>query len=299
MPTTAPVVFLMYNRPETTERVFEAISEEEPEKLYVIAGGPKDEEDEKQVQKARDIINIDWDCDFRKKYYEENHGIFKGIYKGLEYVFDREERAIILEDDTVPSESFFSYCEQLLDWYENDERVMSISGHNRQTKWKEDQADYHFSYYPQIWGWATWRDAWEKYDPNMELWGSDFIQERVQDCIGLTNKEFHGRKSRYDAVYYDDFETWDYQWSFAHNINSGLSIFPSKNLVKNIGVGEDATHTTGKDYIKPTFKYDSKLSKTDHVTVDREYDKLVNTAKTSHSLKQTLTSGIRRVFDLI
>lgn len=289
-----PVAFFIYRRPRKTAKVFSKIAEAQPDDLYVIAGGPREdvEDDPRLCQETRAQIEVDWDGELHTKYYSENQGIFRGIYDGLEWVFDQEDRAIILEDDCLASQSFFQFCSDLLNYYEDDDRVMSITGYNRQTTWKEDRADYHFSYHPCAWGWASWSDAWEKYDPFVEQWGSEFIQERVQDCLGLSDRQFWTRKHWYDNLYEkdpDDYHSWDGQWSFAHHVNSGLAAFPSKNLIENIGFDERATHTTDprSDVAnKDTFDYTNGISRVSHVTVDRQYDRLINEAKSYHILRQ-------------
>lgn len=209
-------------------------------------------------------------------------------------MFNQEERAIILEDDTMPSDSFFSYCRTLLERYADDERIMSITGYNRRTTWKENEAEYHFSHYPCSWGWATWNRAWKLYDPHMEQWGSEFIKERVKDCLGHNAVEFQTRQRWYDqlsAKSSDEIDSWDSQWAFAHHIHSGMSIFPSKNLVTNIGFGSEATHTTdtsSPDAGRQTFEINKEITHPNHVTVDREYDRLINKNKQYHLAKRIL-----------
>lgn len=273
-----PVVLFIFNRPEETRRILTRIAKVKPNQLYVVADGPrqKNPEDRKKCDRTRNIVEelVDWDCEIRKNFTETNLGLRKRFTTGLEWVFSHCNEAIILEDDCIPSESFFYFCQELLERYRNDERIMDISGTNYLEEWKSDRQDYHFSLYGGIWGWATWRDSWEWYDPSMELWSDPEIRARVMDLIADSNQSGY-LKYIYQKVYDNEIETWDYQWGFAKHRNSALSIVPAKNLVSNVGFGDNATNTsTRSSNWENISRYEMEfpIRENRFVAVDREYD---------------------------
>lgn len=240
-----PVVLLIFNRPEVTKKVFSAIREVKPSKLLVVADGPRSKyvNDIEKCESTRKIIDlVDWDCEVVKRYHKHNLGCKKCVSSGLDWVFDLVEEAIILEDDCLPDPTFFRYCEELLEKYRNDERVMSITGSNLLNFWKPELQDYHFSYYFNCWGWATWKRAWQYYDVNMNCWPNSEVQCRVRDTISDDN-QFNNRKKELDATFLGKNSSWAFQFFFACLAYSGYTITPSKNLVSNIGFIQEATHT--------------------------------------------------------
>jgi hypothetical protein len=239
------VALLIFNRPEKTEEVFKVIRQVKPSKLLVVADGPRlehSEESEKCAATRAIIDGVDWDCEVLKNYSDINLGCRKRVSSGLDWVFKTVEEAIILEDDCVPHAQFFDYCEEMLERYRYDSRIMSIAGLNVQFGRQRTQYSYYFSHYPHIWGWATWRRAWQYYDVNMKLWPTI----KNSNLLKAILKDSHAIKywsSLFDGVYEKQIDTWDYQWIFACLINNSLSIVPRVNLITNIGFGEGATHT--------------------------------------------------------
>jgi len=244
-----PVLFLIFNRPDTTERVFEEIRKQKPQYLYVAADGARvDKTGESELcRKARDIIkNVDWECEVYTFYRESNLGCKKAVSEGITWFFDNVEEGIIIEDDCLPSGSFFKFCEENLEKYRHDTRIMHISGENPLNK-SFGHASYFFSQIPHIWGWASWRRAWKLYDAEFQLKSQTFdcfIKNNLianvfeqQEAQKYWNKIFLRVKS-------GEINTWDYQWTYALFVNNGLSIVPNKNMVSNIGFGNiNATHT--------------------------------------------------------
>lgn len=274
--TNEPVCLFIYNRPDTTQQVFDSIAEAKPPKLYVFADGPNtgDPDDEARCQETRDVIDVDWSCEVHREYADTNMGLKERWVTGFEHLFTNEERAIILEDDIVASETFFRFCDTLLEQYADDERIWDINGTNYLETWKVDRQDYHFTYYGSNWGWATWRRCWEEYDPEMMLWGDGEIRDRVRDVLA-DKALFEYAKTVYDRTYEGEIETWDYPWGFARHINSGHSIVPAKNLVSNIGFRSDATHTSDAESPSaniPRYELEFPLTEPDHMAVDRDYD---------------------------
>lgn len=246
MKLTTPIAFLIFNRPEVTERVFAEIAKARPSKLLVVADGPRaDREGEaERCAAARKIIaRVDWGCEVLTNYSDVNLGCKRRVSSGLDWVFETVEEAIVLEDDCLPHPSFFPYCEELLGRYRDDSRVMQICGSNFLNGWKRNEYSYYFSNYGPIWGWASWRRAWKSYDVDMKLWPM-LKEKRVLEDFCINQDEIKARLSIYDQVYSGEIDTWDYQWGFAKLVNSGLSITPNVNLISNIGFGAGATHTS-------------------------------------------------------
>ena len=249
-----PVAFFIFNRPETTRRVFEEIRRVRPPKLLVVADGPRFErpEEAEKCKIVRAIVDtVDWPCDVVKNYSDTNMGCRKRVSSGLDWVFKTVPEAIILEDDCLPNPSFFLFCEELLEKYRNDLRVMHIGGCNFQNGFKRGEGSYYFSIYPHIWGWASWRRAWKYYDVNIYSWCKT-INEEFLYTLFTDKKTVRYWKMILDKVQNNEIDTWDYQWTYTVWSHNGLAILPKKNLVSNVGFSEEGTHT------KATY---SKLSK--------------------------------------
>jgi hypothetical protein len=243
------VAFFIFKRPDTTEKVFEVIRQAKPSKLLVIADGPRPDrlgEAEKCAAVRAIIDRVDWDCEVLKNYSEINLGAGKRVSSGLDWVFDKVEEAIILEDDCVPHPTFFRFCEELLERYRYDTRIFLISAQNVQLGRRRTEYSYYFSRYTHIWGWATWRRAWLHYDFDMKLWPEIKVEGFLNDIL-LDSQGVKYWTEILQAVYEKRIDTcWDYQWTFACWLQRGLSIIPNVNLVSNIGFGPEATHFKGK-----------------------------------------------------
>lgn len=245
---STPVLFIIFNRPETTQIVFDAIRNIKPSRLYVAADGPRPTvgTDVTRCAQARKIIEqVDWNCAVKTQFRDKNLNCGVGPSTAMTWFFENEEEGIILEDDCLPSESFFWFCRELLEKYRNDSRVMHIGGNNFLDGLTNDSDSYYFSRSGHIWGWATWRRAWKCFDYNIALY------EKVKESgffdkyfLNWMEKSYRLRKLDATAAKRGSVDWWDYQWDFARYINSGLAIVPQKNLVKNLGFGEGATHTT-------------------------------------------------------
>lgn len=243
---TTPVAFFIFNRPDTTEQVFEQIRQAKPTKLLVVADGPRSTHptDANKCATARAIIDkVDWECEVLTNYSAENLGCKTCMSTGLDWVLNTVEEAIILEHDTLPHPSFFRYCQELLNHYRNDERIMTISGCNFQLAKKRTDYSYYFSRYVHCWGWATWRRAWQHYDVSMSLWPKIISGQWLTAILGQDAGLTYWQRV-FDLTYHGYINTWDYQWVLNCWIQNGLCILPSVNLVSNIGFSADGTHTT-------------------------------------------------------
>jgi hypothetical protein len=244
-----PVAFIIFNRPETTRRVFAEIARARPQKLLVIADGPRPDhpEDIEKCAAVRSIIDgVDWDCEVLKNYSDTNLGCKHRVSSGMDWVFDTVEEAIILEDDCLPHPTFFRFCEELLNKYRDDKRIAMISGDNFQFGRKRTDYSYYFSRYPHIWGWASWRRSWENYDVDMKKWPEIRDGGWLEDLLGNKKSVWYW-KYIFKNVYEGKIDTWDYQWTFACWIQNAMTIIPSVNLVSNIGFGKESSHTTEKN----------------------------------------------------
>lgn len=305
MSLSTPVALFIFKRSELAEKVLEAIRQAKPQKLLVVADGSRYPEEAEQCQKTRAILQkIDWNCEVLTNFSATNLGCKKRVSSGLDWVFSQVDKAIILEDDTLPSPSFFSFCSELLDVYRLDDRVMAIGGTNPLITWKHDRQDYHFSYQGSIWGWASWRRAWSLYDRTMENWGNQDIQKKIRE-LSFRGKYFRIRQEMFDKVKSNQIDTWDYQWLYTRLIHQGLTIIPSQNLISNIGFGAGATHTINVDSklaALPTFSIDAPLRHPSSVEIDKEYDLqaldfiLNNQGSNSKSRKERLIHSLRKVF---
>lgn len=244
-----PILFLVFNRPTATKKVFERIREIKPAKLFIAADGHRvNKEGEKEkCEKVREIVlqGVDWPCEVKTLFRNHNLGCGLAVSEGINWFFEHVEEGIIIEDDILPSHSFFEFAAALLKLYRNDESVWHIGG-NSYNPYKM-RSPYYFSAYPHIWGWATWRRAWKNYRYQLDDIDHEKFFANINELF-LTHSE-----KKFWIDFYDDYfrivekNTWDYQWTCRIWYNKGLAILPRENLITNIGFEEDATHTSDKD----------------------------------------------------
>lgn len=273
-----PVLFLIFNRPDTTQKVFEEIKKAKPTRFYLAADGPRvsiSGEIEKCNQVKEIVLkNIDWKCETHTLFRDKNLGCGKAISQAITWFFEHEEQGIILEDDCLPDFSFFSYAEQLLNYYEKESSVMLISGNNFQQGNKRGNASYYFSKFPNVWGWATWKRAWILYefsiaelnDPKTAYLMDSILPDKVQRKFWL---------GYFKSIVENKIDTWDIQLTYSIWKNNGVCVSPNQNLVTNIGFHEiNSTHTrnsfSSNSSIKTTSIY--QISHPADIIVDREAD---------------------------
>lgn len=241
-----PILFLIFNRPDLTKQVFDKIREIKPLQLFIAADGPRTDRpgDQELCRKTREIIGlIDWKCDVKTLFRDENLGCGLAVSESITWFFEYVEDGIILEDDCLPSISFFTYCSVLLDRYRFNDKIMHIGGDNFQLGRMVQKGGYYYSSLTHVWGWATWKRAWNKYDYRMK----DYTDLGMSSNL---NKIFRNRGvSNYWLDIFNNtrngyINTWDYQWQFTLWHYGGVSIVPKNNLISNIGFTADATHTT-------------------------------------------------------
>lgn len=243
------VLFLVFNRPDTTTKVFQMIRQAKPPRLYVAADGARNskEGEEGEIAKVREIAtNVDWPCEVKTLFRDKNLGCKKAISEAITWFFENEEQGIILEDDCLPHLDFFHFCENLLDYYAEDEKVICITGDNFQNNQRRGDASYYFSKYNHLWGWATWRRAWQYYKGDISFWPewskSDKWQNHTPDKV-----ERNYWERTFERVRAAEIDTWCYSWTCSVWYKNGLTATPNVNLVSNIGFGPDATHTKEND----------------------------------------------------
>jgi hypothetical protein len=239
-----PILFLVFNRPSLTQRVFDEIKKAKPKKLYVAIDGPRkgNQFDLENIEEVIKIVSeIKWDCDFKILKRENNLGCGVAISKSINWFFSNVEEGIILEDDCVPSQDFFFFCESMLEKYRNDSRIMAINGSNPLGHIQVDST-YFYSKYNFVWGWATWKRAWDFYEFDLTV-ESNF--QRRKNLLKSFKYDLVSVRSWYkhlDLVKNGKINTWDYQWMYTCWKKNGFTITPKSNLVCNIGNELDPTH---------------------------------------------------------
>jgi len=255
--TTSPVIFCIFNRPDTTQRVFNEIAKARPPALYVVADAARPQVlgEAELCQECRVIAErVDWPCEITLDYAESNMGCKQRIYSGISNAFKQFDFAIILEDDCLPCPDFFRFVDTMRERYQDDEQVMQIAGTAfiRPTKPKEA---YYRSAYPLIWGWATWRRAWDSFDPSMKAWPE--LKKKLELQVYAKSK-LHERFIRYmEKAYQRRINTWDYPFVAHILLQNGHCITPLYNLISNIGFGEGATHTKSSSNIHANLTFDN------------------------------------------
>jgi len=250
---TTPVLFIVFNRPDTTRRVFSEIKKAKPPRLYIAADGPRTWEEKKKTDAVRNHIlkNVNWKCEIKTLFRDKNLGCKYAVSSAIDWFFKNEEKGIILEDDCIPSQSFFRFCQEMLEKYKNNEKIMHISGTNVE-EISPIKEDYFFADAFNVWGWATWKRAWKHYDVEMKDWPKWRIKSLgFMKEYSLINKIKSLRL--YELTYRNKINTWDYQWDFCCKKNGGISIIPRANLITNIGF-DNGTHTTNYEKDKFTLK---------------------------------------------
>lgn len=246
--TQPAVLLIFFNRPDCAERSLAAIRAARPRRLYLVTDAPRPDvaTDHTRCAATRELVErgVDWPCEVFKNYAPTNLGPQLRIVSGITWLFDHEERAIILEEDCVPDVTFFKFCEELLDRYADDTRVGMISGDQFVPGGWPTADSYRFVRLSQIWGWATWRRAWKNFDEHMALWPDAAHRGFLTKIFRLRRDRKYWHK-RLAQCHRGELTVWDYQWAFARWAHDQLGIIPSRNLVSYIGFRPDALHTVG------------------------------------------------------
>jgi hypothetical protein len=274
-----PVLFIIYDRADTALKVFNAIKQVQPENLFIASDGPacRYDGESDNVLNLRDSIlkKINWQCNVSTFFGEQNHGPRKWISSAISWFFENVDYGIILEHDCLPDKSFFYYCTELLNKYKSEKRIMHISGANFLYKKVIPKSSYYFSKYAFIWGWATWKRAWTKYDVDMTGWDDFYRKGRLKKILNSKLEQDFWAKV-FERAKNGRFNSWDYQWFFTIWNNNGLSINSSSNLISNIGYDEKALNTYYDNCILSNVKR-NRIQKIVHprsLTIDEIADRI-------------------------
>jgi hypothetical protein len=280
-----PILFIAFNRVNSTKRVLDVISKVKPANLYVACDGPRINncDDEKNVKEVRDLIKkkVDWDCNLHLLFHDHNLGCGKAVTSAINWFFSSEEQGIILEDDTLPQIDFFKFCEINLEQYKDNTSIGVISGSNLVSSKIQSTDSYFYSRTIFIWGWATWKRAWLKNDSMMLEWADENKRSYILNNVFNNNMFFRLYwKFEFNRVFKKELDTWDYQWLYSCWKNELYSIIPTVNLVTNIGFDSDATHTSGKTPLYVTQSksghIDFPLIKPSHFSLNKKLEKLID-----------------------
>lgn len=285
-PVEVGVAIVFFVRPDVLQKTFEAVAKMKPRKLFLIQDGPRSEGDRSKIEKCRDIVSrIDWDCEVYKNYSEHNLGCGERIFSGISWAFGKVSKLVIIEDDCVPSPTFLEYCTDLLNKYEHDLRIDMICGMNHLNTYEKAQYDYFFCDGGSINGWATWRRVWEKIDYGLNFLDDDDAVRLIKNKYG-TSLIDRGMALQNILKKGGKLSSWSYQRGLNAYLNSGLSIVPKKNMIKNIGLTEDSANSVASLSLIPrglrpfyelvTYDLSFPLRHPKYVISDREYDAKVD-----------------------
>lgn len=250
------ILFIIFNRPDTTKRVFDAIRIAKPPRLYIAADAPRagNITDLQNCKDARATTEqVDWPCEVKRLYQTKNLGCSFGPRAAFDWFFSNEEEGIILEDDCVPHQDFFIFASEMLNRYRNDERIISINGSNLGYQLNNGES-YIYSRFMNMWGWATWADRAREIDYSLSTWKKVrqpiwFLYRHMRQHLFDTDINWYKYwQHKFDSTVTKVTITWwDWQWIYHQLIHRRLSIVPTVNLVTNIGFNRDATHTQEKE----------------------------------------------------
>jgi FkbM family methyltransferase len=312
-----PVLLLIFNRPDTTALVMKAIRAAKPPRLYVAADGARERPgDAERCDQARQIATaVDWPCRLRTLFRERNLGCRRAVSSAIDWFFDHEEEGIILEDDCLPSADFFRFCGELLPRFRSEERVMALCG-SCYTKSTSDVADsYYFSYYADMWGWATWKRAWQLYDRDLLRWPGFKQSGNLKSVFNGASWRERFWSNIFDRTARCEIESWAQAWIYTVIEQAGIACYPTRNLVSNLGYGADATHTKIENAwqqaeearladrphqpLRFPLRHPSQLMRSEALEREMEQVRLDLHAAERRGPRRAIRAGLRRVFRLV
>jgi len=299
----SPILFIVFNRPETTKKVFCAIQNARPSKLYIACDGPRNKGEKSVCTQVLDIFSdINWPCQVQYLIRKKNLGCKYGVSTAINWFFEHESEGIILEDDVLPSPSFFSFCEEMLEKYRNNERVGMISGSNLISQ-ELRSSEYFFSEIYSIWGWATWSSVWKSYKVELDDWPDVNKELYLAKQFGSKKLGKYFKKN-FDSIKAGLIDTWDHQWAYNCIFNSKLCLTPRANLVTNIGViGTHSTQLSENHFVKSGEYLSSNTKFEPDLVVDHDWQKKYVDMKIIDEglLASNLKSALKRlgIFDFV
>ena len=306
-----PVALIFFNRPDTLEKVFEQVKIARPKQLFLIQDGPRNEADKEKIMQCRQIVEqVDWECEVHKDYSEVNLGCGVRPQSGITNALKVVDRIIILEDDCVPAQSFFRYCQELLEKYKDDERVCYVSGLNHFENWDCGESDYFFTKTGAIWGWATWSRAWNKYYDyyvsaveNKET--LDLVKNQIRNKYVAEDRAKAWVRANKSKQNNEKLSYWDAQWGFIKYAQNMLVIVPKYNQIHNIGIGATSTHaqaTNSKKYKKgksaffiPTTELEFPLKHPEIMVCDEKYDDMVYKCAVGNPIRRFVAKIVKKI----
>lgn len=252
MSCNTAVLLIFFNRPDELKETFAAIRDAQPKRIYLAQDGAREDhpEDVNNILACRKIVeNIDWDCQVFRRYSDVNQGCGRGPYHAINWVFEKEESAIILEDDCIASPSFFTFCDEMLERYWDDKRIFLITGCNFELESRDVPYSYFFGHSGANWGWATWKRNWQLMDYECSWANDEYINDNFEQYLNQLMikrkaqneiESMHETNRRLAAG--ENLSYWDVQWQVIRHLNHQISIIPSKNLITNVGLGVMSTH---------------------------------------------------------
>lgn len=283
-----PILFIIFKRYDTTIKVFKEIQKIKPKKLYIAADAGRSSEEQIKCEETRSIIkNIDWECEIFTLFQKKNQGCKYGPYTAINWFFQHEEEGIILEDDCLPNNSFFQFMKEMINKYRDDDRIGMIAGHNPINI--EIPYSYTFSRFKGCWGWATWKRAWNKID--IELQQIDYTKHIIPFMVYNKKREKHWKQAL-KLIEENKVAAWDWPWYFSLAAQNQLCIFPKKNLVANIGFGDDGTHCMGNapENALTTYELEFPLKSPSSITPYLEFE---------YTFEQGLNMGIINIRTIV
>ena len=242
--TDIAVLLLFFTRSDTFAKVFEAVRQARPSKLFLYQDGPRGEGDMAGIEACRRIVsdeNIDWECEVHRRYLDHNEGCDPSGFRSHQWAFSLADKVMVLEDDVVPSPSFFPFCKEMLDKYENDDRISMIAGFNIDEVSPDCSDSYFFTSAFSIWGWASWRRVAQRWDSSYGFMHDPETLHRLEtiakerrlrsDMMQMFRDHSQSGKEYFETIYWADMLLHD-----------SLAIMPAKNQINNIGLTGDSTH---------------------------------------------------------
>ena len=300
-----PILLIIFNRAENISEVLGTIRSLKPRKMYIAADGPRpgnpDDPEKCEAVRKLTLESIDWDCEVHTRFQDHNIGCGLNPSEAITWMFEKEPYGIILEDDCIPNKDFFLFCDHFLKEFERDERIWMISGTNLLEEWKANQWDYFYSQIGSTWGWATWNRAWQHYDYHMTEWAKPEVQELMRNMLEPLVFKVLSMEFQYTYEGYYKGSVWDFQWNFKRMINNGLTVMPARNLISNVGFGEEATHTKGEGKIAriPRGELEFPLRENPIFLPDFEFDRMISFAEDQrlwNRATRKLNSLVQKVF---
>lgn len=294
-----PVLVIAFNRPLHLRALIDRLREIKPTNLYVAIDGPRTDKigEADRVRECQELVSeIEWDCQIQTRFHDSNLGCGLGVSTAISWFFEHVDRGIILEDDIIPHPSFFPYCTELLDLYQNDPSVFAVSGCNFvPSSFQSTPRDsFRFSQVPHIWGWATWKDRWSLYTLDIEGWRRQLPVRKLWQKSGPSIPSSVYWAGTFELLARKEVDTWDGQLVYCAMVNNSLTATSNVNLIENIGFDLEATHTIeDRDELQPVQAMTFPLRAPKEVTVDKRADAWTRENHFRATWRGMLDQGVR------